>query len=193
MADELWGIVRNGIVEVIPLDASLDPGKIFTPDLTVVNVTAVSGIVSGWRRNADGSFSAPTVSAATPTTSDFLAYNSLKQNQVLAQVWTFDVGASSAPLNVTTRLDAAGQAAMLKLGMWAMLNASNDVTEAYSNVDFSSATLSPAQALALATQAGAIVSQSYVALNTVSAAIKATPPTITTKAAIDAYAWPTAD
>jgi hypothetical protein len=120
-----------------------------------------------------------------------LAYASRKQNKVLAQVWTFNVGTADAPLNVTTLLDPGGQFAMLKVAQWASMNAaSSTALMPYSNIDFTSASLTPAQAASLATQAGNIDAASYGTLNSVSAEIKASPPTITTTAQIDSAAWP---
>lgn len=196
MTTKTWArVVAGAVVEVLPpLDAALVPGKdIFTEALaaTMVDVTSVAGIASGWIQNSDRSFAAPPA-APPPTVAQLLDAANSQQDTVLAKVWSFNVGTAKAPVTATTRLDAAGQAGMTKLATWCLLNAGNaNASEPYSNVDLSALTLTLAQAQSLVQQAGAIYSASILTLNQVAAAINASPPTITSAAEIAAAAWPT--
>ena len=194
MATKTWARVIDAVVvEIIPpLDAALVPGEdIFSSDIarTMIDVTSVTGIVAGWVK-VNGVFAAPPPPPG-PTVAQLLDHANTKQNLVLAQIWSFAVGTSSAPATATTRLDSAGQAAMNKLATWCLLNAGNaNAAEPYSNVDYSALTLTLAQATSLVLQAGAIYSQSIAILNQVSAAIQAAAPTITSFAQVDAASWP---
>ena len=121
-----------------------------------------------------------------------LDYASGKQDAVLAQVWTFNVGAAAAPLKLTTMLDQAGRASMKEIAVWGLMNAAVvGATEPYSNVDMTPATITPAQASLLGQLSDAVRSQSFAVLNSLQAAITAASPTVTTTAQIDAAAWPT--
>lgn len=126
---------------------------------------------------------APAISAATQA---LLDYASEKQNALLGGVWTFNVAASSDPAhNVTTRLDAAGQNAMLKLGLWAMMNANASSPPAmpYSNVDSSTTTLAYSEVVSLVAQTGALNIKSYAVFNPVCDKIRA--GTITSRDDVD--------
>ena len=153
--------------------------------------------------DTEGVLSAPTVyadavsKAVSPASillarqTGLLAYASQKQNLILSQIWSVDVGAANAPVVLTTRLDTEGQSSMLKMTVWGLLNTAIPASrESYSNVDFGTALLTPIQAQSLGAHMGAIVSQSYSVLNTVAAQIQASSPTITTTAQIDAAGWP---
>ena len=135
---------------------------------------------------ATGSFSAP--AAPAPTADALKDYAGRVQDTVLAGVFSFNVAASGQPAHiVTTKLDQAGQFAMLKVQGWLQLNASNaGASMPYSNVDFTATTLTVAEADSLVEQAAALDTQSYGLLNQVAAGITASPPTITTTAQIDA-------
>lgn len=152
-------------------------------------VTAVASDTANIGDTYDGkAFSPPTPPA--PTQDQLLAYASRKQNEMLAQVWSFNVAAQGQPAHtVTTKLDSDGQFAMTKVALWAQMNTSTaDAALPYSNVDFTSTTLTPAECLSLAQQTGNVDAESYATLNTVAAAIKG--GTVKTFAAIDAAAWP---
>lgn len=124
--------------------------------------------------------------------SALLSAASAQQEKILVQTWSFDVGTPDTPLTVTTKLDPNGQVSMMKLVLWGQLNASNGgATEPYSNVDYSTATLTPAQAISLGAQAGAVVSATYAVLNQLATGINASPPTITTLAQVTGASWPT--
>ncbi|WP_267426363.1 hypothetical protein [Methylobacterium sp. GC_Met_2] len=126
--------------------------------------------------------------APAPTAAELLDYASLAQDLALSKVQSFDVAASGQPAHVvTTRLDAKGQFAMLKVQGWLQLNAQNAAaTMPYSNVDYSATSLTVSEADSLVDQAAALDTRSYAILNQVAAGIAASPPTITTTAQIDA-------
>ena len=116
---------------------------------------------------------APAISAATQA---LLDYASEKQNALLGGVWTFNVAASSDPAhNVTTRLDAGGQLAMMKLGIWVQMNAtaSSPPSMPYNNVDSSSTTLAYSEVVSLVAQTGALDIKSYAVFNPVCDKIRA--------------------
>lgn len=118
-----------------------------------------------------------------------LAHLNRAHDAHLAKVWTFNVGTVESPINLTTRLDDRGQAAMLQLQAWAMFMAQPGDTMPYSNIDNSSAAITKEQALSLASQAGAAKIASFAMLNAKSADIRSEPPTITTFDQIDTIAW----
>jgi hypothetical protein len=178
-------LVQNGVV-IYLYDGD---APVLHPSVELVDDSSVAGIAVGWFY--DGTSFSPPPPPPPPGVADLLAYASAKQNLILSQVWTFNVGTPQSPVNITTKLDASGALAMLKVFGWVQLNSSNSAaTLSYSNVDLSGVTLSLAQASSLASQAAAIDMASYAALNAVAAATSANPPTITTFAQIDAAAWP---
>lgn len=127
---------------------------------------------------------APAVNAATQA---LLDYASDKQNVILAQSWTFNVAGSGATAhNVTTKLDAGGQLAMMKLGIWVGMNAgaSSPPSMPYNNVDSSTTTLTFAEVQSLVAQTGALNIKSYAVLNPVCDKIRA--GTIQTRTDVDA-------
>ncbi len=181
-----------------PLDPALEPGKTVFVGLAFADVTAIAGVAPNWT-TADGVAFAPPapggppapVTATPPTVAQLLAYADAKQGRVLAQVWSFNVGTSAAPLPLTTKLDERGQNAMARLAAWGMRNAATVyATNPYSNVDYSPATVSAAQAVLLGNLADAVVAKSRGVLNDLAAGITAAQPTITTFAQIEAAAWP---
>ncbi len=184
------------------LDAALIPGThIFTKDLVFVDVTTIAGVAPRWT-TTDGVSFAPPAAAATPvvaspasmsppTLAQLLAHAEAKQGGVLAQVWSFNVGTAAAPLVLTTKLDERGQNAMARLAGWGMRNAATVyATNPYSNVDYTAATVSAAQAVLLGNLADAVVAKSRTVVNDLATAIMAAKPTITTFAQIEAAAWP---
>jgi len=150
-----------------------------------------AGVVEGMTVSLDAQGNAvfgPAPVAPAPTPAELLDYASIAQDLTLAKVQSFNVAASGQVAHiVTTRLDAKGQFAMLKVQGWLQLNAQNaSATMPYSNVDFSAATLTIAEADSLVEQAAVLDTQSYTILNAVVAGVTANPPTITTTAQIDA-------
>lgn len=179
-------VLVNNETRLVEDGAAIVAGDGYTaPDGFTLVPSNVAG--PGW--SYDGSSLSPPAPAAA-TQADLLRYASEKQDSVLSKVWSFSVEGLSIAL--TTKLDSRGAASMAKLLLWAMANADASATEAYVNDDLvTTADLSIAQAKSLALQAGAIESQSYAVLKSLSAAIMATPPTITTLDQINAAAWPT--
>ena len=180
--DQATGVIRGHITgNQYELDHNVPQG---CATIEGIYDAALFVIVDGAAKPAP-----PPPPAPPPTKDELLTYASEKQNAVLAQVWTFDVGTADTPIKLTTRLDDRGQSSMLQLLVWSSFAGPSDV-EPYSNVDSSSTTVTPAEARALALAAGAVKSASYVTYNQVAAAIAATPPTVTTTADVDAAAWP---
>lgn len=126
---------------------------------------------------------------AAPTVDALLVHLNRAHEAHLGKVWTFNVGTEGKPLEVTTRLDAAGQAAMLQIQAWAVMIAQSGDVLPYSNVDFSDAVLTKEQAILLAMLAAEAKVTSYAKLNVAAKEILATPPTITSFAQIDETEW----
>ena len=182
-----------------PLDAALIPGThIFTKDLVFADVTSVTGLAPGWTTTEGVTFAPPLpgagalpATATPPTVAQLLTRVDAKQAGVLAQVWSFNVGTTAAPLMLTTKLDERGQNAMTRLAAWGMRNAATVyATTPYSNVDYAPATLSAAQAVLMGNLADAVVAKSRGILNDLAVGIMAAKPTIMTFAQIEAAGWP---
>lgn len=169
------GVVTN--VSIAPDDFDLaDDGT------TIASETAAIGDLY-----RDGTFVSPFVAA--PSVEALLAYLDRAHEAHLAKVWTFNVGTEAEPLNVTTRLDDRGQAAMGQILLWAAMLAKPGETLPYSNTDSTPHPITQDQALSLTAQAGAAKIQSSASYNAATAEILAATPTITTLAQIDAIAW----
>lgn len=178
------------------VDVQAEAKRIVPPGSAFVVVTDASSLpsspASSWTIQNGAIIVDPALQKAA-TVAALKAYASDKQNKLLDQVWSFNVGTPQAPVMVTTKLNAVGQAAMVKIGRWAERNASvAGALLAYTNVDLTAASLTAAQAESLESQAAAIDAASYAALNAIVAAIEAETPTITTTAQIDAATWPSA-
>lgn len=188
-----------------PLGVFSSASKTIVPatDATYETWLAAGNIATAWPKDATGAQTAAALDAVLApygistglsqmTPAQLLAYASNAQNAALAQVFSFNVAAAGATAHwVTTKLDDAGSASVIKIGVWAIMNAgAAPEPMPYSNVDFSSTTLTVAEAGSLAAQAGAVEIASYAVLNGLEAGINATPPPITATAQIDAASWP---
>ncbi len=195
-----------------PLVPAIEPGKTVFVGLAFADVTAVAGVAPHWTTTDGVAFTPPATGAVPPaapatpptgavppaapatppTVAQLLAHVDAKQGGALAQVWTFNVGTQAAPLLLTTKLDERGQNAMARLAAWGMRNAATVyATTPYSNVDYTAATVSAAQAVLMGNLADAAVAKSRTVLNDLAAGIMTAKPTITTFAQIEAAAWPT--
>lgn len=126
----------------------------------------------------------PTLSRAAEA---LLDYASAKQNEILARAWTFNVAADGSPAHVvSTKLDASGQLAMMKLALWLTLNAGTAATARmpYNNVNSTSDSLTYAEVQSLVAQTGDLNIKSYSVLNPVCDQIRA--GTMKTQAEVDA-------
>ncbi len=183
-----------------PLVPAIEPGKTVFVGLAFADVTAVAGVAPHWTTTDGVAFTPPATGAVPPAapatpphaSAQLLAHVDAKQGGALAQVWTFNVGTQAAPLLLTTKLDERGQNAMARLAAWGMRNAATVyATTPYSNVDYTAATVSAAQAVLMGNLADAAVAKSRTVLNDLAAGIMTAKPTITTFAQIEAAAWPT--
>lgn len=182
MADVRYLLISNNVV----VDSQIGPPGWTDPEGRVAVASDIGGI--GWTYNGS-TFVAPAPSAVS--VSELLAHAMSKQDSVLAQVWSFNVGTAGASVWLTTKLNDRGQASMTQLLVWSTTLAGPNDTEPYNMADGTpGANLTPAQAKSMATQAAAVRTASYAALNQLVAAIQASPATITTKAQIDGFAWP---
>lgn len=180
MSDNLWARIANGAVaEIVALDSSLTPGvNIFTPALTFVNITGISGVAEGWLYNGS-TFTAPP--AATVTQAQLAAYATQKAASLFANARSYTAGGITIAIDATqgTRTDLGdlvewGTANAAAVQPW--IDNSGNVTE-----------VTGAQFVALAPLVGAYALSGYSELAAVLGEIKA--GTMTTTAAIDAAGW----
>ena len=115
-------------------------------------------------------------------------YASASWNSILAAGRIFNVAASGAAVSVLCDGTNSTRADLALLALFGQANPTG--TKTWIDNNGVSTVLTGAQFVTLATLAGNWVSDTYPALQTLLGEINATPPTITTTAQIDAYAWP---
>jgi hypothetical protein len=117
-----------------------------------------------------------------------VAYAGASWAKLLAAGLIFNVAASGAAVNVLCDGKNSTRADLALLTLFGQANPTG--TKVWVDNGGVSTVLTGAQFVTLATLAGNWTSDTYPALQTLLGEINASPPTVTTTAQIDAYAWP---
>ncbi len=173
-----------------PLDAALVPGThIFAQTLAFVDVTAIAGIAPGWTTKDGTSFAVPLV--VFPTSAQLLTRAQRAFQAALAKARTFNVAASGQPATpILCDGTRATRDDLTELAAFGQANAA--ATRVWLDNAGATTVLTGTQLVTLDALVRAWVSATYAAHATLLAAITATPPSVTTSAQVDAFAWPTA-
>lgn len=143
-------------------------------DLDVRDVSSVSGIAVGWVLRPDRTFSAPAAPALTPA--DLIGYAALQR-------WTRETGGitvSGLPIATDDRSKT------LIIGARIQAGADSTYVAKWVATDGSIHDLPASAIIAVSNAVAAHVSACFAAFKDVADAINASPPTITSKAQIDA-------